>query len=58
MEEAIARLPEDKPQFLIVVGHQGGFGGLLRQLNQAVNVLYRFECFLKKSVVKHYNINF
>ena len=52
MEKAVARLPEHHAQLLIVVGHQGGFWGLLGQLDQAVNVLHCFECLLQSVMYK------
>ena len=52
MEKAIARLPEHHAQLLIIVGHQGGFGGLLGQLDQAMNVLHCFECLLQNVMNK------
>lgn len=47
MKQSITRLPENRGHFVIVVGHQLGFGGLLRQSKQSVDILDCLESFLK-----------
>lgn len=49
MKEGISRLPEHSRDFVVVVGHQLWFGGLLGERKQAVDVLNSLECFLRRT---------
>lgn len=47
VEQSVTRLPEHCGHLIIVVGHQLGFGGLLREGKQSMDILDCLESFLK-----------
>ena len=43
VEESVSGLPEDSGHLVVVVGHQLGLGGLLRESKEPVDVLHSLE---------------